>query len=218
MRIRKCKISSLSMCEGAYGITNKINHETTPEEFDQLLADYPNYDLSYGNRCGWNVLGVAACRGNVALVEHIVKIGEPKILNMGNEFGMSPLFCAMYGEDLNKMYQVAKKLIELGADINLATKYGAGDTVRGNIPSKATPLWACIEKAHNRILAKYLIRMGAMAIKLSSEGEKILQELILEIHGQRLFLAAYFKNSNVDSIINFLPKDLIKHIYCNYLL
>ena len=217
MNVRKCEVVSLSMCTGAYGLTNKIKNNTTPEEFDQFINDIPGYDLSYGGRCGWNVLGTAANTGNVILVEHIVKIGEPKLLNMGNEFGMTPLFCAMYGEDLDQMYLVAKKLIDMGADINLAARYGAGDSSRGNTPSEATPLWACIERACNRRLGKYLICMGAIAIKLSQKGEMIKEELILEIHGKRLFLAAYFKPENNGSIINVLPKDIVRHIYCKYL-
>lgn len=213
-----CSQRSDSHQIGGFEITTSIKSTTTPEEFDQLVSQFPGYKLEHGGRCGWNALGIAAFKGNLNLVRHIVSIGSENLLSLGNEFGWAPLFCAANGEDREAGFIVAKELLSLGAEINLATSFWSGDTRKGDTPASATPLWAAIERSKNRSLIRFLIKKGGVVSpELSKEGKELLDSVLQELEEESkrimLFCAGYFKSENKDCYLQTLPKDIIILIY-----
>ena len=198
-----CETCSGDLETGAYTVTNSISSTSTPEEFDAVMTKNSEYKLEYGGRCGWNSLGSAAYKGNVQLVKHILlKSSEPSnahsshsaphplqddpqsLLNLGNGFGWTPLYCACQEEE---GYAAAKELILQGADINMATKMGCGDSAKGSTPRKSTPLWAAIEKAKCEQTIKLLLENDAVLhpLKLSPEGEKLYELVKQKIHAAK---------------------------------
>lgn len=218
--IVNCDRCSLSLEKGGFTVTNWIKKDTTPEELNEYISSIHGYDFRNGGRLGWNVLGAAANIGNIQLVDYLSRQNED-LVNLGNELGMTPLCCAILSEDPETGLEVCKRLLDFGANVNIATNRGR------------TPLWHVLDNITNTIsndnregnirLAKFLLRKGA-AYKLSllnEDQQQILkeleQEIRLEQEGKRLFLAAWFLPSNKNSIIKRLPKDLCRHIYTVYL-
>ena len=99
---------------GGLRITNFITPATTPAEFDAECTKCPGYTLTAGGRCGWTALGAAANKGNVLLVEHIVRIGGKTLLELRNESGFTPLYCATEAGQ----FRAAKALLDLGAQVD----------------------------------------------------------------------------------------------------
>jgi hypothetical protein len=172
-----------------------ITDKTTPKEFDEHCARSPLYKLNYS----WldlSALGQAASHGNILLIEHIVKVGGKELLHLGNQFGITPLFLAAKS---NQTLAV-RKLIELGADINMATN---GEFRRDLVPLGATPLWTAVEKmVHERLssvqhlmgkdkqidmpLIKFLLKNKAVAQPVLSEAKsKILEKASKEIEAEQ---------------------------------
>lgn len=176
-KVVKCINKSGDLQKGAYSVTNSIRSHTTPLQFDAICEEHPYYKIEFGGRCGWNALGTAAYKGNCELVDHIVKKYGEHLIELGNGFGWSPLYCACNCEDIENGYLVGKLLIELGANVNLATSTCCDDSVIGDTYAGSTPLWACIEKTKNIKLAKLLINNGGIAENLSKEGKKLLDTL-----------------------------------------
>lgn len=157
-------------------ICQHITKDIPPEDFDQLVRMFPGYSFSQGGNCGWNALGIAAYEGNSELVGHIAKKAKEEILNMGNDFGWTPLFCASLCTDVDCGYRAAQVLIDRGADINLATSQECDGCI--SAPSEATPLWAAVEKTKNVALIKLLLKNGAVANpELSSDGKALLDQV-----------------------------------------
>ncbi|MES2272765.1 MAG: ankyrin repeat domain-containing protein [Chlamydiota bacterium] len=179
--VLKCATRSGINQYGASQMVNFIQLNTTPQEFDTERKKYPNYQLTYGGRIGWNALGSAADEGNVELVEHIVQIGGKALIELGNFVGFTPLFCATR----NNHYLTAKKLIELGANVNIGT-FRDSDGEKRNTLEGSTPLWAAAQEARNVALVRLLLKKGAVAEPaLESEGLKILDQAQKEIANER---------------------------------
>ncbi len=138
---------------GGAEIACVITSTTTPDEFDVARAQYPDYRLDDGSQCGWHALGLAASQGNTSLVEHIVKIGGHGLLELMDHFCRTPLYNAAE----KGHFETVQKLIDLGANVNLAAEGGGVGH-----PPGATPLWAAVAQAHNVAIATLLLRHGAI--------------------------------------------------------
>lgn len=145
-----------SFFSGACDVIKAINSNTTPEQFEERRAQYPTYELSHGGRCGWNALGSAAYGGNIKLIEHLVQTEKRELIDRGNELGFTPLHCAV----INNQLEAAEKLLELGANVNIATRSSC--IASGGTPEGATPLWSAVHKTDNIALIVLLMRHGAI--------------------------------------------------------
>ena len=177
MSIEICETCSNYGSHSAYDAVSYIRQDTTPEDFDKHRQKYwPEYELVDGGRCGWNVMGQAAYTGNVELVEHLYKLEGARLVNLGNEFGMTPLYCAVIGGQL----ATATKLIELGAKVNLATRSSCSDSWFGDTASCSTPLWKALNIKTHVIpeMVKLLLKHGGIVSpSLGEVQSKLLAEI-----------------------------------------
>lgn len=198
-------------------IPNLIRTDTTPLQFDEMLRSEPTYSLTMGGSYGSTSLGKAALYGNVALVHHIVAIGGRQLLDLGNSNGCTPLLSALNCINLSTAFPTAKALIRLGSDVNLAA-VTAHNSVHGNIPSEATPLWLAVELIKDLRCVKLLIKHGAVANPaLSTVGTKFVEiakeEIKKEKAAKRQILAGMLLKSNLESPLFKLPGDLKRLIF-----
>ncbi len=213
-----CSQHSGRLETGGQRVTCAIKKDTTPDQFDNIIAGIANYRLEHGGRCGWNALGAASIQGNPELIRHIVQIGGNQLLSLGNSFGWTPLYCAANCEETEDGFLAAKELIRLGANLNLATSMCCGDSSKGDTLRGATPHWAAAEKTQNLKLVKLLLKLGAVVPPdLSEEGQEIInavqRKIQQEREAKRLFLASYFKPENNESITQVLPYELVRDIF-----
>lgn len=173
MSIEVCRNRSGSMEEGAYTVTTAITSETTPEEFDALVAKTAGYALNHGGRCGWNALGCAAYKGNEGLVRHIIETRDPKLdVNLGDEIGRTPLLLATICTKKVQALAIASLLIDAGANVNLAV-----DRDESEIPKGATPVWFAAQSGHYP-LTRLLLEKGAIIPDcLTVKGRKIVDSV-----------------------------------------
>lgn len=149
---------------GAQSIIPYVEKDTTPEEFDQLLEGESDKILELGGRINWTILAVASIKGNVALIRHIVEKGGKKLLSLGNIHGMTPLYAtAKLCEDPEAAFQASKLLIELGADVNLATR-----TLKTALGAAA--------KTNNLKLVKLLLTHGAIIPPFLVKGREVIYQ------------------------------------------
>jgi hypothetical protein len=152
--------STPSRDNGAWRLV--ANADLTPQEFDELRAEYPKFKLTDGARCGIHVLQHAAACGNVPLIEHIVKLGKEggmSMIDLGDDFGRTALYLAVQENHLDAV----KTLLALGANPNIYT-VGCGDSFKGNTPHKATPLWEATYKTKNSEIIQTLHSAGAIIL------------------------------------------------------
>jgi ankyrin repeat protein len=158
--INICKERSGSMESNAYYVTAYcIDSKTTSEEYENIHKD-KDFTQRSGGRCGWNVLGSSAYHGNAKLAGYLAD-KDPSVINLGNEFGWTPLFCASRCSDHDAAVEVALELIKRGADVNMATYSSSGDSDKGTTVAGATPLWGA-EKEGNEKLKELLIAHGGI--------------------------------------------------------
>jgi ankyrin repeat protein len=142
-----------------------IKSTTIPKNFSEEMAKLSNYRLKMGTRSSIPALSMAAFRGNVDLIDHIVKIGGKALLTVGDcmEEG-SPLHWACSCSNFETGYLAAKKLIQLGAPINIAQKFEQKDS-KGNIQIEVyeTPLEIALGKIGRTKIATLLLRLGGIA-------------------------------------------------------
>jgi hypothetical protein len=201
-------------------LVGKIKHNTTSQEFNALRRNNRQYKLEDGGYCGWTALGAAAYKSNYPLVRHIIQIGNKDLLERGNQAGWTPLFSAAIGsENMEDSYLIAKELIRLGANPNIATIFWRDTNTQGEIPEDVTALWAAAEKTKNLKLVKLLLLYGAIIPpQLSSEGAQIISTAQEEIKQERLekeklFLMNYFKRRDDAIPLHILCPDVVRKIY-----
>lgn len=183
--VTRCTMMSEFSYEGGRCITSI--HQTTPEEFEEMRANTPSYQLTDGARCGYTTLAVAAMRGNIRLIEHVVRTGGKELLELGDDFGATPLFVAIE----ENQTQAAKKLILLGSNVNMATNLDCPKRKEQHVPPGATPLWAAAERAKSIALVKLLLRNGAVAEPaLTAAGTAILARAEIEMEKEKKELLA----------------------------
>lgn len=112
---------------------------------EELRSDM--FQLSTGGCGGWTLMGSAASSNKTELIQLFYdhrngefNLDKVDIVNQGNEFGWTPLFCAVAYEPNVEACQL---LLKLGADKTLATTMSCGDTERGDTPREMTPLAKC---------------------------------------------------------------------------
>jgi Ankyrin repeats (3 copies) len=101
---------------GAEDIIEQITYWTTPEEFEQIRKPFPQFQLWHPTPSTRStVLHKAAEKGNVQLIEYLVK-QAPELLERGEYPHMTtPLWCAVEGRWL----AATQTLLELGANPNI---------------------------------------------------------------------------------------------------
>lgn len=146
----------------AIKVTTTITKDTTPAQFDESFDKTRNYRLHHRDETGIHALAMAALQGNVCLVEHIVMLGGGELVNLGDQWGMTPLIYAALCADHEAGLAVSRKLINLGAEINLGTAQRKSED--SEIPVGATPLYiASAEKTKNTALMTYLKSVGGIS-------------------------------------------------------
>lgn len=215
-----CKYNGV-LESGAMQMTCFIEPNTAVDAFDEkkrALEESHGYELTFGGRCGWNVLGAATITGNIALIEHIVRVGGKDLMDYANIYGNTALHIAAYENDFNKACLISKKLIQLGAQINICSI----DTKIKN----RTPLIVAANKS-NLQLVKLLLKNGAIVPdnvneQLDTVQQKIIFDAIEEINQQKkayqTFLAGYLKpqmnDEGVDEcLLKMLPPEMMHHIW-----
>lgn len=155
-----------------------------PQQFDEIASSIPKYTLLHGGIKGIHALDAASLRGNIQLIEHIVKKGGKELINLGSKENNSfPLYSACMNlinsksKSDEKCYLTAKKLIELGAEVNLLDPWG-GFTV----------LYYAAEITNNFALIKLFCEHGGIAYPtLSASGQAIVDQAREEIKNGRHF-------------------------------
>ncbi len=187
--VTSCRTRSTVGDQDASRVIQSITKDTTPEEFDANCRCLPEYRLFFGGIGGWNALGAAAHMGNIRLVRHISQIGGRGLVDLGHEFGHTPLFLAVR----YKQYQAAETLIRLNANVNLATSMGCADSSLGDVPYGATPLWQAVQprpivddRVSDVAMVKLLLKNGAVAEPaLDAAGTQVLAEAQGELRAER---------------------------------
>lgn len=147
---------SISPSNNAPGSADKIvdfiQESTGRVAFDSECRKYKDYTLSSGSKNQQTALGKSALVGNVALIDHIMQKEDPSSLPFLGTTCLTPLHCAIKCENKEKGHQVAKRLIQFRAPINIVTEvfYGKSYSMtplemalkEGNIPIAATLLRA----------------------------------------------------------------------------
>ena len=158
------------------------NERQTPSKFEeklrQIREEHPTWPpFSYKTTLFYNkhtVLHEAALQNNVKLIVHFVKQGGQEILDVGNSYGLTPLYCAV----TNGHVQATKILLRLGANPNI---YAINeDPEAKRIYSDVTPLYQTLGKHIDNKLAimKLLLRNRAQihpGTPLKDWQEEILQ-------------------------------------------
>jgi len=120
-------------------LNSTISPTTKTDEFFSEWAKYPELTLYTGSNGKYDVgntpLHQAASEGNVELIELIVEVGDKALLALCNLLGKTPLNCAITCNNGNdKGYLATKKLIELGAPLNVRSIEERADVECVNTP------------------------------------------------------------------------------------
>lgn len=210
--VKLCKEKSTFESYPAKQVLDSLDEKTTPEEFDKKMVEIPEYSLEQGGRLEWNALGKAAANGNVALVRHILTIGDAKkLINLGNYFGCTPLVLSLLHAKNSE--QVVKELIRSGANVNMAVSTPFGSDFK-QIQRGDTALTIAAEHLKSHKLIKLLLKHGAnTSINLSPEARQLVEKAEKEIENdlkkmekrQMTFQAGARKNPS--STLSLLPGD-----------
>lgn len=200
--------SDREICNFIVGITK----DTDPSEFDKFCQTHTDYKLADGGYMGWNALGIAAYRGNVKLIHHIMQIGQKELLNIGcGKFGWTPLYCAVNCLEKSIAPVVTLELLRWGANINIATCLGFKE-----YPSETTPLWAAACKTECLKTMKLLVLYGAQAAdipEISSKARQLIENAKRSIDiSMSLWNLLYLGSIDKESILSKLPIELIKKV------
>ena len=166
--IRECSAAG-DLQQGLYsrlyrrdGDGNRIT--LTPEYFDEARARYDRnlgpFQLNQGGRLSWTVLQIACYDGNVAMVRHIIQLGQAEnvdVVNFGGNKGVTPLITAVDCPDPDVAIEIARMLINAGADVNVCSNYRDG----GESPGGITPVYLATLHAKER-LVKLFLEAGAI--------------------------------------------------------
>lgn len=134
---------------------SEMTRQTTPEQFvkrimrNTLSLSPQEYLQCQGHE---DTFLMRAVRYAPQLIDTIVRLGGPGLLNLGNRSKITPLACLDDQETpIEERLLTARRLIELGADVNLASELG-------HIPlSQAL-------KANEKALAKLYLANGASTV------------------------------------------------------
>jgi len=145
-----CQVKCESNQPGAMAVTGAITNRTTPEEFENLRKKFPQFQIHFGGRCGWNVFGACALAGNATLLSYLIETYGTMFVNVGNEFGHTPIFCATKCHDESAAIACINVLLKYNADPTIATSMmSLGDTLT---EKGTTPLENCVKLKKEYIL------------------------------------------------------------------
>jgi hypothetical protein len=176
-----------------------INKNTTPTEFNTRCNEL-GVVLEKGE-CfrNYTPLEIAFYRENMPLVDHIIKVGGKKLLDLGYEDGTTLLYRCTIDVD----FPLGITLTKLGADVNIVIP------TKGSLPEDTALWWLFLDmeitvlKA-SYITLKFLLRHGAIATpELTQRGKKIMEHAEKEMRGP--LIAAL---SNAFSLT--MPKELAR--------
>ena len=210
--LEKCQ-SPGSMKPGAYEVTTSMFPKMTPEQFDELTAQDPEYELSYGGRCGWTALKVALTEGYpLLLIIHILD-RAPALVNKGmGDFPTTPLMVSCSTNDFVTSLKMVKLFIKRGAKINLSNNVSE------------TALFLAAEHGNMDVM-KYLILRGGVIYQhcldesakpcyseeCRESASRVLPNLaraIEELWGAQCFKNGTLHSSRSDSSVSRIPEEL----------
>lgn len=195
------------------------------------IEDYDNYIKKHGTllvnaewRCGWTILMLVAKTSAIYIACWLVHT-QGALVNKCNDFGVTPLHAAIEAGQT----EMAKTLIELGADINACVTNTASDVTTGDLSFGHTPLHFAIR--YGRVdVVKYLIEQGANVeqemqfVESPLKWAKEVYKHVLAIQNceelektRKIFGGGYRDRSKVpslesmDTIINILNAPSAKH-------
>lgn len=193
----------------AHKIVEFIKSDTDPTGFDNKCRKYKDYTLDMAS-CSFRssdeawqtALGAAASVGNTALIEHIVKIGSPSLLSISDNYRRTPLHCAIECADLEKGFESAQRLLQLGSPVNLAAEHGK------------TPLETSLEVGNIPVAAMLKRRGGVVREEFIPNNEFLdnLEKTKALIKAQDT-IAAVFKLCFKDTVV---PADVTNYISSLY--
>ena len=160
--VQKDAAKEVDTSQIAYRLTGMISDgegTPTPEKMKKSMklvgGGQQVFQLHWGGRCGWTVMGTAAAKNNVRLIQFFYDHREGEfnvdgvdILNQGNEFGWTPLFCAVA---IEPNLEAVLLLLKLGADRTLKTTTWCGSSENGN----TDPNMTAKDKCHQKISALF---------------------------------------------------------------
>lgn len=161
-----------------------INEKTTPTEFYKECAKRPTYQLHHGDQqIGFNALTISASRGNLKLLEELLNVA-PELVNLEDRDGRTPLFFACLYNDKKVALEMAKLLIEKGANVNLPCFYDFSEN-EFSVEKNSTPL-AIAAKRGNEEQVQLLLSHGAIIrtkkpVEIKSYDEEFNDYRILKI-------------------------------------
>ena len=217
--LKPCEQRSGDLEPGAYTVTNSISHDTTVEQFKQVLALHPDYKLSFGGRCGWNALGSAAFRYNLDIVKWILD-QDASLINLGSGFGLTPLHCLIRFCEPKTGTEICEYLVSRGADVNMCTSSCFDDTNYGPTYDNTSPLWSALNRRNVGIVQLLLKHEALVSPSIDHNKDPRNHELRkfykynLDLYTNRkLYLAGTLGKKNSDGVLYKLPMDLKKYIY-----
>ena len=166
----------------------KCKSSITSTEFDNYIKKVPFCRMTDGGFYGWTALCIASKYGDYELVKHIINKYGRESIHIGTYFEWTPLFCACCCINKINAFETAKILIETGCDINLAiTNTNTRPRQLFQLPGGnffcysrelGTPLYACLAKSNNILLAWLLIKSGAVVYNPEKEEIEIIKQII----------------------------------------
>jgi hypothetical protein len=144
----------------------RLANTCTPKQFEETRKQYPKCQVYDGGRCAWTVFGSAACYGNYVLLEYLLTTYGDVFSNIGNEFGMTPIFGATYCDAYTeKDDEACAKCIEIllrhGGDPTITTLEGT------------SPLQNCIDKKKRPLMTALLRRIAPQTERIVVVDETV---------------------------------------------
>jgi hypothetical protein len=152
--INKCQVRAVQQGD-VDGVCDfvRLAITCTPKQFEEARKQYPKCQIYHGGRCAWTVFGSAACYGNYVLLEYLLTTYGDIFSNIGNEFGMTPIFCATYGDTYTEKDDEA-----CAQCIAILLRHGGDPTI--TTPDGTSPLQNCINGKKYPLMTALLRRVA----------------------------------------------------------
>lgn len=109
---------------GGFALARVIGANTTPLEFEDFMRNNPQYEISDGGRCGWNILHLSCSYLNVEMVEWLMAHpNKNDFINLCISSYWAPIHILFKNDgDEFKKLEILKLLIENGANYDLSCR------------------------------------------------------------------------------------------------
>lgn len=131
----------------------RLANKCTPEQFEKERKQYPKCQVYDGGRCAWTVFGSAACYGNYVLLEYLLETYGDVFSNIGNDLGMTPIWCATFGDRYTEKDDEA-----CARCIEILLRHRGDPTI--TTPDGTTPLQNCINQNKYPLMTAVLRRVA----------------------------------------------------------